>query len=106
MAHIGDLVAKTLARDERSTGYAADPYACLTGRSGVCDVTVGPPSSASCLATGRLYATWESPRRASTIGTETSEEEFPNPNGALCVKHKTLSHLWLKGERHLNDCYR
>jgi acetolactate synthase-1/2/3 large subunit len=76
MAHIGDLVAETLARygtthvfglpggqtaalydgiarrapriqhvlvrDERSAGYAADAYARLTGRPGVCDVTVGP----------------------------------------------------------------
>ena len=76
MAHIGDLVAETLARygtthvfgrpggqtsalydgiakrstrirhvlvrDERSAGYAADAYARLTGKPGVCDVTVGP----------------------------------------------------------------
>ena len=72
-----------LVRDERSTGYAADPYACLMGRSDVCDVTVGPSSSASCLATGRLYATWASPRRASTIDTETSEEEFPESQRGL-----------------------
>jgi acetolactate synthase-1/2/3 large subunit len=31
-----------LVRDERSAGYAADAYARLTGRPGVCDVTVGP----------------------------------------------------------------
>jgi acetolactate synthase-1/2/3 large subunit len=76
MAHIGDMVAETLAqygtthvfglpggqtsalydgiarrspriqhvlvRDERSAGYAADAYARLTGKPGVCDVTVGP----------------------------------------------------------------
>jgi acetolactate synthase-1/2/3 large subunit len=31
-----------LVRDERSAGYAADAYARLTGKPGVCDVTVGP----------------------------------------------------------------
>lgn len=31
-----------LMRDERAAGYAADAYARLTGRVGVCDVTVGP----------------------------------------------------------------
>ena len=31
-----------LMRDERSAGYAADAYARLTGRVGVCDGTVGP----------------------------------------------------------------
>lgn len=31
-----------LMRDERSAGYAADAYARLTGRTGVCDGTVGP----------------------------------------------------------------
>lgn len=32
----------TLTRDERSAAYAADAYARLTGKPGVCDVTVGP----------------------------------------------------------------
>ena len=32
----------SLMRDERSAGYAADAYARLTGRTGVCDATVGP----------------------------------------------------------------
>ena len=31
-----------LTRDERSAAYAADAYARLTGKPGVCDVTVGP----------------------------------------------------------------
>lgn len=31
-----------LVRDERSAAYAADAYARLTGKPGVCDVTVGP----------------------------------------------------------------
>jgi acetolactate synthase-1/2/3 large subunit len=31
-----------LVRDERSAAYAADAYARLTGRPGICDVTVGP----------------------------------------------------------------
>jgi acetolactate synthase-1/2/3 large subunit len=35
-------IQHVLVRDERSAGYAADAYARLTGRPGVCDVTVGP----------------------------------------------------------------
>lgn len=31
-----------LMRDERSAGFAADAYARMTGRAGVCDATVGP----------------------------------------------------------------
>jgi acetolactate synthase I/II/III large subunit len=31
-----------LVRDERSAAYAADAFARLTGRPGICDVTVGP----------------------------------------------------------------
>jgi acetolactate synthase-1/2/3 large subunit len=35
-------IRHTLVRDERSAAYAADAFARLTGRPGVCDVTVGP----------------------------------------------------------------
>jgi acetolactate synthase I/II/III large subunit len=35
-------IRHVLVRDERSGGYAADAFARLTGRAGVCDVTVGP----------------------------------------------------------------
>jgi acetolactate synthase-1/2/3 large subunit len=35
-------IAHVLMRDERSAGFAADAYARMTGRVGVCDATVGP----------------------------------------------------------------
>lgn len=35
-------IAHVLVRDERSAAYAADGYARVTGRVGVCDATVGP----------------------------------------------------------------
>ena len=35
-------IRHVLIRDERSAAYAADAYARLTGKPGVCDVTVGP----------------------------------------------------------------
>jgi acetolactate synthase I/II/III large subunit len=35
-------LAHVAVRDERSAGYAADAYARVTGRAGVCDATVGP----------------------------------------------------------------
>jgi acetolactate synthase-1/2/3 large subunit len=37
-----DRIRHVLVRDERSAAYAADAYARLTGRVGVCDATVGP----------------------------------------------------------------
>ncbi|MBU1155637.1 MAG: thiamine pyrophosphate-binding protein, partial [Proteobacteria bacterium] len=35
-------ITHVLMRDERSAGFAADAYARLTGKLGVCDATVGP----------------------------------------------------------------
>ena len=43
-----------LMRDERNAAYAADAYARLTGKPGVCDVTVGP--GANLLPAGFLEA--------------------------------------------------
>src|SRR5882672_6057786 len=40
--HRKAAITHLLVRDERSAGYAADAFARLTGRPGVCDVTVGP----------------------------------------------------------------
>ena len=37
-----DRIQHVLVRDERSAAYAADAYARLTNKPGVCDVTVGP----------------------------------------------------------------
>jgi len=38
----GPGMRHVLVRDERSAAYAADAYARVTGRAGVCDATVGP----------------------------------------------------------------
>jgi acetolactate synthase-1/2/3 large subunit len=42
IARRSPAIRHILVRDERSAGYAADAYARLTGKPGVCDVTVGP----------------------------------------------------------------
>lgn len=39
---LAPAIRHVLVRDERSAPYAADAYARLTGKPGVCDVTVGP----------------------------------------------------------------
>lgn len=40
-----DRIRHILMRDERNAAYAADGYARITGKVGVCDVTVGPGSN-------------------------------------------------------------
>src|SRR5437762_1686835 len=42
IAHRSPRIEHVLVRDERTAAYAADAFARLTGRPGVCDVTVGP----------------------------------------------------------------
>jgi acetolactate synthase-1/2/3 large subunit len=42
IARRGPGLRHILVRDERSAAYAADAFARITGRPGVCDVTVGP----------------------------------------------------------------
>ncbi|TMD30468.1 MAG: thiamine pyrophosphate-binding protein [Chloroflexi bacterium] len=42
IAKRGPGLRHILVRDERSAAYAADAFARLTGRPGICDVTVGP----------------------------------------------------------------
>lgn len=49
-----DRIKHILMRDERNAAYAADAYARLTGKPGVCDVTVGP--GANLLPAGFLEA--------------------------------------------------
>ncbi len=50
----GGAIVHTLMRDERSAAFAADAYARMSGKVGVCDATVGP--GASNLVSGLLEA--------------------------------------------------
>ncbi len=50
----GNRIRHVLMRDERNAAYAADGYARVTGKPGVCDVTVGP--GANLLPAGFLEA--------------------------------------------------
>jgi len=50
----GNRIRHVLMRDERNAAYAADAYARVTGKPGVCDVTVGP--GANLLPAGFLEA--------------------------------------------------
>lgn len=54
MSRRSDRIRHVLMRDERNAAYAADAYARLTGKPGVCDVTVGP--GANLLPAGFLEA--------------------------------------------------
>lgn len=49
-------IEHVLMRDERSAGFAADGYARLTGRTGVCDATVGPGATNLPSAIAEAYA--------------------------------------------------
>src|SRR5947208_9333825 len=55
LARRSERIGHVLVRDERSAAYAADAFARLTGRPGVCDVTVGP--GATKLADGLVEST-------------------------------------------------
>jgi acetolactate synthase-1/2/3 large subunit len=54
MSRRSNRIRHILMRDERNAAYAADAYARLTGKPGVCDVTVGP--GANLLPAGLLEA--------------------------------------------------
>ena len=55
------VLRHVLVRDERSAAYAADAYARVTGRAGVCDATVGP--GAAKLPSGRRHGPGSPPAR-------------------------------------------
>ncbi|MBW2624480.1 MAG: thiamine pyrophosphate-binding protein [Deltaproteobacteria bacterium] len=48
-------IGHVLMRDERSAGFAADAYARVTGRAGVCDATVGPGATNLVSAMAEAY---------------------------------------------------
>ncbi|MFC5744659.1 thiamine pyrophosphate-binding protein [Actinomadura rugatobispora] len=90
-------ITHTLMRDERSAAFAADAYARMSGRVGVCDATVGP--GASNLVSGLLEAYtssipvlaiiadiprhWETRRRFGSASQGFEQRSFLEP----CVKY-------------------
>jgi acetolactate synthase-1/2/3 large subunit len=52
----GGRIAHVLMRDERSAGFAADAWARFTGRTGVCDATVGPGATNLLSPLGEAYS--------------------------------------------------
>lgn len=52
----GGSIQHILMRDERSAGYAADAWARLTGRTGVCDATVGAGAANLIAPVAEAYA--------------------------------------------------
>ncbi|TMR06922.1 thiamine pyrophosphate-binding protein [Actinomadura soli] len=90
-------ITHTLMRDERSAAFAADAYARMSGRVGVCDATVGP--GVSNLISGLLEAYtssipmlaiiadiprhWETRRRFGSASQGFEQRSFLEP----CVKY-------------------
>ena len=52
----GGRIHHVLMRDERSAGYAADAYARVSGRTGICDATVGPGATNLVSALAEAYS--------------------------------------------------
>lgn len=91
------VISHTLMRDERSAAFAADAYARMSGRVGVCDATVGP--GVSNLVSGLLEAYtssvpmlaiiadiprhWETRRRFGSASQGFEQRSYLEP----CVKY-------------------
>src|SRR5260370_36920477 len=71
-------IPQLLVRDERLAGYAADAFARLTGRPGVCDVTVGPGTTKLRGVLERLGLVSAAPSAAPARSPPRGGEE-PNP---------------------------